>query len=381
MDDSDRARQNEHKRRHPTDVEQGAERKTCVRKDSAIIVLNKPPRVPVKGHLPVHNSIDILAAAAFSNGSEEGPKLVHRLDKESSGLLLLGRKKESVAKLHWLFTDVMHAKTSSQVWNDACERTMQRYWALVIGCPKEKEGVISTPLSKLLVYLSKFKDDSSKSSCYGGGTKGYEHGYFPEGSIPVPDTYPVPLRVHCAEALGTPIVGDYNYGWFVHKKWKQMPRSDYDPFSGAPYKLRRPEGLAVQKGSVLSKVPLLHLHCRELVIPNIAKFLGKSDEWFDEGNSWSSSKPDVLRFVAPMPSHMMISWNCMSSFLVLEASIERGPLFQEVVVNPFDLVADTCARVEQQYLTLLSRRLRFRLLNTGAGRGLRDLEIPIHCLW
>lgn len=124
------------------------------------------------------------------------------------------------------------------------------------------------------------------------------------------------LRVHCAEALGTPIVGDYNYGWLVHKRWKQMPRPDYEPFTGAPYKLRRPEGLAVQKGSVLSKVPLLHLHCRELVIPNIAKFLGNSNEWFDEGNPWSSSKPDVLRFVAPMPSHMKISWNCMSSFLV-----------------------------------------------------------------
>ncbi|KAL0927189.1 hypothetical protein M5K25_001352 [Dendrobium thyrsiflorum] len=84
------------------------------RLDSAIIVLNKPPRVPAKGHLPVHNSMDVLAAAAFSNGSEEGPKLVHRLDKESSGLLLLARKKESLAKLHWLFTDVNLAKTSSQ---------------------------------------------------------------------------------------------------------------------------------------------------------------------------------------------------------------------------------------------------------------------------
>lgn len=124
------------------------------------------------------------------------------------------------------------------------------------------------------------------------------------------------LRVHCAEALGTPIVGDYKYGWFVHQRWKQMPRVDYETLSGKPYKLRRPEGLDVQKGSVLSKVPLLHLHCREMVIPNISKFLGSSGEWLDECNPWSTSKPDLLRIVAPMPSHMKISWNVMSSFLV-----------------------------------------------------------------
>lgn len=125
------------------------------------------------------------------------------------------------------------------------------------------------------------------------------------------------LRVHCAEALGTPIVGDYKYGWFSHRKWKQMPRVDIEPISGKPYKLRRPDGLDVQKGSVLSKVPLLHLHSRELVLPNIARFqeellCKKSDaQKLEQG-----TKLDMLRFVASMPSHMKISWNLMSSYLV-----------------------------------------------------------------
>ena len=39
-------------------------------------MLNKPPKVPMKGNLPVHNSMDVLAAAALSYGNEEGPKLV-----------------------------------------------------------------------------------------------------------------------------------------------------------------------------------------------------------------------------------------------------------------------------------------------------------------
>ena len=124
------------------------------------------------------------------------------------------------------------------------------------------------------------------------------------------------LRVHCAEALGTPIVGDYKYGWFVHSRWKQMPRIDIEPTTGKPYKLRRPEGLDVQKGSVLSKVPLLHLHCRELVLPNIAKFLHVLNNSEEELHSSLSQQPDVLRFVATMPSHMRISWNLMSSYLV-----------------------------------------------------------------
>lgn len=98
-----------------------------------------------------------------------------------------------------------------------------------------------------------------------------------------------------------------------------MPRVDIEPTSGKPYKLRRPDGLDVQKGSVLSKVPLLHLHSRELVLPNIAKFINvlnqKSDNLFPTLSS-KPDGPDLLRFVASMPSHMKISWNLMSSYLV-----------------------------------------------------------------
>lgn len=128
--------------------------------------------------------------------------------------------------------------------------------------------------------------------------------------------YFIQLRVHCAEALGTPIVGDYKYGWFVHQRWKQMPQVDIEPFFAKPYKLRRPEGLDVQKGSVLSKVPLLHLHCRELVIPNIAKFVDVLNQKSENLCQALDAKPDLLRFVASMPNHMKISWNLMSSYLV-----------------------------------------------------------------
>jgi hypothetical protein len=40
-----------------------------------------------------------------------------------------------------------------QTWNKACEAYAQKYWALVIGTPKEREGVISAPISKVFKYL------------------------------------------------------------------------------------------------------------------------------------------------------------------------------------------------------------------------------------
>ena len=102
----------------------------------------------------------------------------------------------------------------------------------------------------------------------------------------------------------------------MQRRWKQTPQVNIEPMSGEPYKLRRPAGLDIQKGSVMSKVPLLHLHCREIVLPNIAKFLQVLERKSENLTPALASKPDLLRFVAPMPSHMKISWNLMSSYLV-----------------------------------------------------------------
>lgn len=294
-------------------------------KDSAIILLNKPPKLPVKGNLPVHNSMDALAGAALSYDFEEGPQLVHRLDRECSGVLLMGRTKESSSYLQQLFTNVNIAKTSCSAWNNACDATFMRYWALVIGSPREKEGIISAPLTKVLLDDGKTErvmlaHQSGLETCQEAITEYRVLGPMINGcswlELRPYTSRKHQLRVHCAEALGTPIVGDYKYGWFVHRKWKQTPQVNIEPTSGEPYKLRRPDGLDVQKGSVLSKVPLLHLHCRELVLPNIAKFLRVLQSKSDDYKPHLSSKPDVLRFVASMPSHMKISWNLMSSYLV-----------------------------------------------------------------
>ncbi|KAL8129652.1 hypothetical protein V2J09_018807 [Rumex salicifolius] len=294
--------------------------------DSSIIVLNKPPKLPVKGNVSVHNSMDALAAAALSYGNEDGPKLVHRLDRETSGLLLMGRTRRSTTFLQQIFSDDDKSTSScGKAWKDAREATCMRYWALVIGCPQEKEGIISAPLMKVLLDDGKTERviishgsglDSSQEAITEYRVLGPTINGCSWIELRPHTSQKHQLRVHCAEALGTPIVGDYKYGWFVHKRWKHISQVDIEPTSGNPYRLRRPAGLDVQKGSVLSKVPLLHLNCRELLIPNVAKLLRIIDS---EGQSCQrklSENPELLRFVASMPSHMKISWNLMSSYLV-----------------------------------------------------------------
>ncbi|XP_078437964.1 pseudouridine synthase family protein isoform X3 [Wolffia australiana] len=289
-------------------------RRLVTHKDSAIIVLNKPPKMPVKGRLPVHNAMDALMAAALSHGKEEGPKLVHRLDAESSGLLLLSRTKESAAWLHTLFFTVPNSGSCSEMWSR--RSTMQRYWALVIGRPAEREGVIRAPLSKVLLNGGKTE---RVILAHPSGIDGWREATT-EYRVMGPtirgcswlELRPLTrlkhqLRVHCAEALGTPIVGDFKYGWCAHRRWQQTAQPDYEPRSGQPYRLRRPHGLPVQKGSVLSNVPLLHLHCRELVLPDVAAALRRPT---------GGAAAPLLRFVAPLHPHMQLSWNVMSSFLV-----------------------------------------------------------------
>ncbi|CAA7062046.1 unnamed protein product [Microthlaspi erraticum] len=93
------------------------------------------------------------------------------------------------------------------------------------------------------------------------------------------------------------------------------PKSFLDSISLTPTVNEHVKRVSIR--STLSKVPLLHLHCREMVLPNIAKFLHVlNKQETDPLHPGIISKPDPLRFVASMPSHMKISWNIMSSYLV-----------------------------------------------------------------
>ncbi|XP_047250998.1 RNA pseudouridine synthase 4, mitochondrial isoform X3 [Capsicum annuum] len=252
-----------------------------VYKDPEIIVVNKPPGMPVQGGIGIKRSLDELAAKYLRHEYSEAP----RLD--------LKNKKRILQK---------------------------KYWALVIGCPRRSGGIISVPLGKVVLDNGKseritiMSDVRAPSAQYavteyriiGSSGKGYT---WLELSPLTGRKHQ--LRVHCAEALGTPIVGDYKYGWQAHRKLKhltcstsalnqgmQNPRQKTDPFS-----------LRLGNGSISDKQPHLHLHCKEMVLPNISLALQQGQAVSD------ADLVDVesIKLVAPLPFHMQKSWDCLSS--------------------------------------------------------------------
>lgn len=101
-------------------------------RDDAVIVVDKPAGLSVhrtpKGD---ENLEDYFGALRF--GLAQAPALAHRLDKETSGCLVLGRDRKALARLGHLFQQ---------------GRVTKRYIALVIGGPREDEGVVSQPIRR-----------------------------------------------------------------------------------------------------------------------------------------------------------------------------------------------------------------------------------------
>jgi hypothetical protein len=115
--------------------------------------------------------------------------------------------------------------------------------------------------------------------------------------------------VHCAEVLQTPIVGDVKYGWRAHKRWKPFPvPSNFDLETN--HKLHLPFGLNYKGGTISDKQPSLHLHCKQMILPDISSSL-KMSESSDSDEDLSSLKK--LSIIAPLPSHMQTSWEILKS--------------------------------------------------------------------
>jgi len=185
-------------------------------RDGLMLVIDKPAGFAVhKGPKGGESLEDHFGALRF--GLPRAPALAHRLDRDTSGCLVLGRHRKALAELGRLFKAGKVGKT---------------YWTVVEGGPTDDEGRIDLPLGR--------KD----------ATRGWWMKHDPQGQ-PAVTTWKVmgragnltwlalepltgrthQLRVHCA-AMGWPILGDSVYG--------TAPRSGG---------------------------PALHLHSREIVVP------------------------------------------------------------------------------------------------------------------
>ncbi|MDQ0462787.1 23S rRNA pseudouridine955/2504/2580 synthase [Caulobacter ginsengisoli] len=99
--------------------------------DEDVLALNKPSGLAVQGGTKTAHHIDRLLSA-WGEGMDR-PRLVHRLDRDTSGVLLLGKSPAAAAKLSGAF---------------ARRKAQKTYWALVVGNPKPVEGVIELHLAK-----------------------------------------------------------------------------------------------------------------------------------------------------------------------------------------------------------------------------------------
>jgi len=219
-------------------------REAILHRDEALIVLNKPPGLAVQGGTATERHLDgLLDELRF--GSGERPRLVHRLDKDTSGILVIARTAAAAVFLTRAFRE---------------KETRKIYWAVVVGLPRLRQGRIDLALAK---------------SPGRGGERvraGTEEGRHAITYYRVIDSagnqaswlalMPVTgrthqLRAHCA-AIDTPILGDGKYG------------------AAAAH-------LAGLPGS-----RCLHLHARSLSIPHP---LGGR-----------------LEMTAPLPPHMRRTW-------------------------------------------------------------------------
>jgi 23S rRNA pseudouridine955/2504/2580 synthase len=170
-------------------------------RDDQVIALDKPHGLPVQGGPGITRHLDgMLDALRF--GAPDRPRLVHRLDRDTSGVLLLARTPGVAARLASSFRGRDVQKT---------------YWAVVVGRPVPVEGRIDLPLVRI------------------GGARGERTAPAMPGDTDVaraltdyrtldhaarklawlelsPQTGRThQLRVHCA-AIGAPILGDFKYG-------------------------------------------------------------------------------------------------------------------------------------------------------------------------
>ncbi len=242
-------------------------REAVIYRDDHIIALNKPPGLPVQGGSKQNLHVDGLAEA-LRFGLAEKPRLVHRLDKDTSGVLLLARTRAVAASLTRAFRD---------------RTTRKIYWAAVAGVPQPRMGTVRYGLVKAPGHGG--RGEGEKMHCIHprevDSTEGAKRATTDYavlsalgGRVSWLALVPITGRTHQLRAhmakLGHPIIGDGKYGG----SGQENPG----------------DGWGAQLGGEISRK--LHLHARSISLKHPV-----------------TGAP--LHLEAPLPAHMQHTWKTL----------------------------------------------------------------------
>jgi len=219
--------------------------------DREALVLNKPMGLAVQGGSGTVRHVDGMLDALRDRAGQR-PRLVHRLDKDTSGVLLVAKTRLAAAALAKTFRSRAARKT---------------YWALVVGVPKPPQGRVSTYLAKgggpegELMRIAQHGDKEASHAVTYYAVVDQAAQLLSWLSLKPVTGRTHQLRAHC-QIIGHPIVGDAKY--FEKENW-QLP------------------------GGLQNR---LHLLARRLVIPH-------------------PSGKGTIDVTAPLPPHMLQSWNLL----------------------------------------------------------------------
>ncbi len=236
-------------------------------RDDQIIALNKPPGLPTQGGTGQNRHIDGMSEALRGDKPDK-PRLVHRLDKDTSGILLMARSATAARKL----TEAFRARDTRKI-----------YWAAVAGVPQPRMGTVRFGLVKAPGHGR--GGEGEKMHCihprdvddtFGAKRATTDYAVLSAlgGRVTWAALVPVTgrthqLRAHMAE-LGHPIIGDGKYGGSGQENLG--------------------DGWGAQLGGELSKK--LHLHARSLTFTH----------------PFSGAR---LTLTAPLPEHMKRTWETL----------------------------------------------------------------------
>lgn len=219
--------------------------------DGDVIAFNKPSGLASQGGGGVEHHIDALFPLLADNDGL-APRLIHRLDRDTSGVLLAARSAEAVRNLGKSFKD---------------RRAKKIYWAITVPAPADNEGSIRAPIAKT---GGAHKDRMVIDDEDGKGAvtdfaiieRAAKRAAFVAFCPRTGRTHQI--RVHASDVLECPILGDGKYG-------------------GSDARLDGMEDALADR---------LHLHARRLVIHHPFK-----KEW--------------LNLVAPLPPELRRSWDAL----------------------------------------------------------------------